>query len=468
MLLIADLPEWGAWLLPIIKKVSEESGSSIWTGYLEALVHEANGDVSAMTATVERLNENHPRFGPAYDWNLQLTKAQHPLTPFDPDVVTVRNRRLAYLTEELIDDPVEVALAKAGAFRRILDTGSAMRTLRAVLRDAGDSKTEVRLMMGWLAVEEENWAAAAEHYFAAALGDPGIYTIRVINSLLGILDGSAKQGADQEGTLSKKRAAEMLAALGERYPLDPMVTLRRLQLSDLDRGAWGDWAKNALDALYRNSGRQPLEAIRPGSTRPWVDLLMDIRIDLARSIVERDLEHEPGNLVLWRLRAEIASALNDDAAAAEIYRALIVIDRSALSTGYELAEIMIAQGRSMTDVTEILEEAGQKEGGGGARSVYLSALAETRTRNPKLGQIIRRLKEPWKARDRAASGVDPTLLGELYVEALLALNRPEDQQEVSRVLADLAKKAPDVPYRSVTVTAMQGLHTRSLQEAGTR
>ena len=35
-----------------------------------------------------------------------------------------------------------------------------MRTLRAVLRDAGDSKTEVRLMMGWLAVEEENWAAA--------------------------------------------------------------------------------------------------------------------------------------------------------------------------------------------------------------------------------------------------------------------------------------------------------------------
>ncbi|MDG1490324.1 MAG: hypothetical protein P8R43_00440, partial [Planctomycetota bacterium] len=90
VLLIADLPEWGAWLLPILEKIRTESGSDIWTSYLQAVVLEATGDIPARAAVVERLVEKYRQFGPGQQWAVQLAESAHPTEPMHPEVVRAR------------------------------------------------------------------------------------------------------------------------------------------------------------------------------------------------------------------------------------------------------------------------------------------------------------------------------------------------------------------------------------------
>lgn len=468
VMLIADRPEWRPWLLPIIDKVRKETGSRTWTGYLEALVHEASGDVAGQTEAVEALVEHNRRFGPAHEWAIELAEARHPAEPLHPEIKLARNARLSSLGAELIDDPVQVALAEASdlAFRK--DNASAVRKLRAVLAEAGDAEIEARLILGTLMIQANQPTEAASYLHEAAMSEPGIFRTVVVDSLLFSLRYAVQaeeKGTSQPGGIGKERALEMLNELSERYPLDPMVTLTRLELSGIPERRWGDWAQNALDQLYQRSDRQPLEALRRGSTRRWVKLLSGVRIDLARDLIERDLLHEPGNLELWNLRAEVASSMNDDVAAARIYNALMSIDpRSDL--GYALAEIMIEGSSSMREINRTLQVSDSAQGGGGPRSNFLRSQAQIRMLNPDYAQLIQRLENTWRSREREATGLDPFALGELYVDALLRRNGPADTLPISKVLEELKKLAASVPYRAASIAAIEGLFTQSRREAG--
>jgi len=469
ILLIADRPEWSAWLLPVLRTLSEETGSKIWTSYLEARIREASGDVNGMTAVVDRLVEKHRRFGPAHEWSIELSEARNPAEPMHPEVVRARRMRLASLGAELIDDPVEVALAEASDLARRNDNASAVAKLRSVLAEAGDSEVEARLILGILMIRASQPSFAANYLHDAALGDPGIFQTVVVDSLLYSLRYAVKaeeDGIKQRGAIGKARALEMLGELSERYPLDPMIMLARLELSQIPKQSWGESAKRALDALYTDSDRRPLEQLRRGSTRRWVELLSEIQIDLARDIVERDLVHEPGNLELWNLRAEIATAMEDDEAAAGIYRALLAIDPRG-EVGYALAEILIERGASIKEVVSVLTDADRAQNGGGNRSLFLRSLAQTRQFKPDLNQMIQRLRGVWSARNRAGSGVDPVRLGELYVDVMMRRNGPGDIMPISKVLEALTEMADETPYRLETVRAINGLFTRAQQEAGT-
>jgi len=469
ILLIADLPEWSGWLLPILEKIRSESGSDIWTSYLKAVALDASGEGPARANLVERLVEKHRQFAPGHEWSVQLAESAHPAEPMHPEVVRARRMRLVSLGAELIDDPIVVALAEASDLARRNDNASAIRTLQAVLKDAGSSETEARLILGILMIRANQPSFAANFLFDAAMGDPGIFQTVVVDSLLFSIRYAVQaqaNGTQQRGAIGRERAMEMLSRLSERYPLDPMVTLARLELSGLPRRSWGEWAEGALDQLYKLSSRRPLEALRRGSTRRWVELLIDVRVDLARKLVERDLIHEPGNLELWNLRARIAEEMEDDEAAAEIYEALLAIDPDG-AMGYSLAEIMIARGDAMKDVFRVLAIADRAQGGGGARSVYLRSLAQARMYRPPLPEMINRLANLWQGRKRAATEVDPVILGELYLRVLRRRGAPEDALEVAKVQEVLASDTERLPYREPVMTALSGLHTRAMQEAGT-
>ncbi len=469
ILLIADLPEWSGWLLPILEKIRIESGSDIWTSYLKAVALEASGNRPARANLVERLVEKHRQFGPGHEWSVQLAESAHPAEPMHPEVVRARRMRLVSLGAELIDDPVVVALAEASDLARRNDNASAIRTLQTVLKDAGSSTTEARLILGILMIRANQPSFAANFLFDAAMGDPGIFQTVVVDSLLFSIRYAVQaqtNGAQQRGAIGRERAMEMLTRLSERYPLDPMVTLARLELSGLPRRSWGEWAEGALDQLYKLSARRPLEALRRGSTRRWVELLIDVRVDLARKLVERDLIHEPGNLELWNLRAKIAEEMEDDEAAAAIYEALLAIDPNG-AMGYSLAEIMIERGDGVRDVFRVLAIADRAQGGGGARSLYLRSLAQARMYRPPLSEIVKRLANLWQGRKRAATDVDPVVLGELYLRMLRRRGTPEDALEIAKVQETLASDAERLPYREPVMTALRGLHTRAMQEAGT-
>ena len=189
-------------------------------------------------------------------------------------------------------------------------------------------------------------------------------------------------------------------------------------------------------------------------------------MDLARKLVERDLIHEPGNLELWNLRAKIAEEMEDDEAAAAIYEALLAIDPNG-AMGYSLAEIMIERGDGVRDVFRVLAIADRAQGGGGARSLYLRSLAQARMYRPPLSEIVKRLANLWQGRKRAATDVDPVVLGELYLRMLRRRGTPEDALEIAKVQETLASDAERLPYREPVMTALRGLHTRAMQEAGT-
>jgi len=470
VLLISDLPEWGAWLLPILTKIRNESGSDIWTSYLQAVVLKTTGDIPARAAVVERLVEKYRQFGPGHQWAVQLAESAHPAEPMHPEVVRARRTRLLSLGAQLIDDPVQVALAEAGELARRNDNASAVRTLQAVLGEAGSSETEARLILGILMIRANQPSFAATFLFEAAMGEPGVFQTVVVDSLLFSIRYAMQADADgteQRGALGRDRALEMLSSLAEEYPLDPMVALARLELSDVPRQNWAGAAKRSLDQIYKLSGRQPLETLRRGSTRPWVEFLFDVRVDLARELVDRDLVHEPGNLELWDLRAKVAEKLDDKVTAAEIYEALLVIDASS-AMGYSLVEIMIERGDTSKDVNRVLKIADSAQNGGGPRSIYLSSLAESRLFQAPLPKLIKRLGSLWENRESAASEVDPVVLGELYLRVLLRRDGPEDVRAIESVQETLAKDyAGQQAYREPFMNAMEGLHTRFLQEAGT-
>ncbi len=469
VLLIADLPEWSAWLLPILQKVQADSGSDIWTSYLQAMALEASGDTSTRSTLVERIVEKHRQFGPGHEWAVQLAEAAYPAEPMHPKVVRARRMRLLSLGEELINDPIEIALAEAGELARRKDGAAAVRTLQAVLGEAGSSGTEARLILGILMIREGQFSFAATFLFDAAMGEPGVFQTVVLDSLRSSIRRviqADSAGAQQRGALGREAALEMLSRLADRYPLDPMVALAKLELSDVPRQNWGESAERSLDDIYQRSGRRSLESLRTGSTRRWVELLTEVRVDLARDLVDRDLIHEPGNLELWKLRAEVAEEMEDEETGAQIYEALLVIDPSS-AMGYSLAEIMIERGDVMKEISRVLQIADRAQGGGGARSTYLSSLAQSRLYKAPLPAIIRRLANLWRGRERAATDVDPVLLGELYLRVLLRRGTPEDTAEVARVLEVLASEAGRLPYREPFMMALGGLHTRALREAGT-
>jgi len=523
MVLIVDRPEWSAWLLPIIDKVGKDSGSGIWSNYLRAVALEASGDVRRLTATVDRLVSKHNRFGPAHDWAVELAKAKYPDEPLRPEVVKARRIRLASLGGDLIGDPVEIALAEAGKEANLRkDNIEAARIIGEVLGDAGEAEVEARLILGYLKAREKQFAAAAEYLFQAAMGDPGVFQEVVIDYLLGCLRKTAEAKTAEAGegnTVEPERAREMLDELVDRYPLDPMVKLVNLKLSGIPRPGWGEIAEGALRSLYKESGRRPLEALRRGSTRPWVELLIEVRVELAWEIINRDLAHEPGNLELWNLRARVAREMDDDEAAAEIYRALMGTSPSR-EVGYSLAEIMISRGKPVTDVLRVLRAADNTGSGGGPRSTLLGSLtrfrhlpmppakprepkledpnfsrqiktfkARTESRAEALNRIIAALENLWQQRSLQVSGVEEGVLGERYLDMLLQRNvdllAPEMVSMKDRdpskldgevrkalidpvtesVLEELSEQAGERPYREATTTALIGLHRKAIEEA---
>ncbi|MDG1491646.1 MAG: hypothetical protein P8R43_07120, partial [Planctomycetota bacterium] len=387
-----------------------------------------------------------------------------------------RRTRLLSLGAQLIDDPVEVALAEACDFARRNDNASAVRTLQAVLGEAGSSETEAQLILGILMIRTKQPSFAAEFLHQAAMGEPGVFQTKVIDSFLFSIRFALEAiEADADGTERlgelKRSLRKKLSEVVNRYKLDPIVALVDLELKDVERENVAGSAKRTLDRIYQASGRQPLETLRRGSTRRWVNFLLDVRVDLARDLVDRDLIHEPGNLELWKLRAEVAEKMDNKETAAEIYEAILVIDAKG-DMGYSLAEIMIERGDTTQDVNRVLKLADRAQNGFDERSTYLRSLHQSRLFKAPLPQLVKNLSRLWRDRESKAfkeSKLDPVDLGELYLRVLLRLNRPEDFEAIERVQDTLANDyAGKLAYREPFMTAMEGLHTRSLQEAGTR
>ena len=431
--LMSSRKEWSPWVIPRITEIASDTGSTLWTQWLYGRVLEATGKRVANLKNASQLTEAHPRFGPGHDIAVRLAERDHPAEPLHPQVARARRIRLQSLGEELIANPIEIRLARAGELARKGKNVEAILELAPVVNSGGIAATEGRLTLGLLMIRAEQYSGAVEQLEAALSSDPGIFKEVVIDSLLFALretisiarDGGGN-AAPQRGQLDETMALEILEDLMRQYPLDPMVALTHLELqptlTSAERGIRGG---KVLERLYQDSGRKPLDQLRRGCTRRWIEFLAPIAPDVAESVLKRDLVLEPGNLDLWQLSGEIAELQNDRVNSKVFYETLMAIDPRP-ETAFALAEIMIEEGANPQASKKILARASRAQAGGSARAIYLQTVADLRDRlldypgkyTPKLVTIVPRLRELWKSRERVRKEVDPLDLGLLYADAL--------------------------------------------------
>ena len=457
--LMSSREEWSAWVIPRIAEIAENTGSTLWTTWLYSRVLEATGKRVASAANAARLTDAHPRFGPGHDIAVRLAERRHPAEPLHPQVARARRIRLQSLGEELIADPIEIRLAKAGELARRGKNIEAILELAPVVNSGGIAATEGRLTLGLLMIRAEQFSGAAEQLEAALSSDPGVFKEVVIDSLLAALREtitSAREGGrtseGQRDMLTENEALSILDRLQEQYPLDPMIALTQLQLlPTLSSAERGVRAAKVLDRLYLDSGRKPLDQLRRGCTRRWINFLSPIAPDVAQAVLERDLVLEPGNLDLWQLSGDVAELRNDRESARSYYETLMAIDPRP-ETAFALAEIMIEDGANPRGSKTILAQASRAQAGGSARAIYLQTVAELRDRYldnksswaPKLINIVPRLSELWKSRERIRKEVDPLDLGLLYTDALFRrLSAIELEGEKARIESEKAKETAD-------------------------
>ncbi|MFT5734409.1 MAG: tetratricopeptide (TPR) repeat protein, partial [Planctomycetota bacterium] len=434
--LMSSRPEWSPWVLPRIKELQRDTRSSLWPLWLRARVEESIGDRASSGRSIAELIGLHPLFGPAHDSAVELAKRAHPSEPLHRQIVRARRIRLQSLGEELIADPIEIRLARAGEFFRSEDYTSAIQELQPVVTSGGINATEGRLMLGMLMIQSEQFSVAADQLERALEQDAGIFEESVIDSLLYALTMAIKNARSQQPTpqrapLSVDAALAKLSALRAKFPLDPRVALGELKLmvpeGKPDLGMLAGVARRMLNDLHRDSGRKPLDQLRRGSTRPWIEFLRDISPELAGEILARDLVLEPGNLDLWQLSGEVAETLGQYEEARGYYETLMKIDPRA-ETAFSLAEIIIREGEDTGAARQLLILASRMLLGGSDKANYLKTVVDLRDERlirgstnkaaPKLEEIVPRLKELWRTRQRIAKEVNSTDLGLLYADAL--------------------------------------------------
>jgi len=459
LFLVSRQVDWSHWLLPRLDQLRSDTGSTIWANWLEIRIHEERDDRAAVRRIVEQLVEVHRGFGPAHDMAVRLIEEDYPAEPLNPTVVRMRRMRLESLGKDLIDDPVEIALAEAGELYQRGEYRKAAQRIQTVLDAGGSAAMQARVILGTLMLKVSQPSFAAQHLYEAAMGEPGVFRVLVIDSLLYSLRfaiASAEAGRPQRGAIGRKRALEILEALAERYPLDPIIALNRLEMYTIDDGERGARARGVLSQLYERSGRQSLETLRPGSTRPWVEMLLKVAPEVAHDLVERDLMHEPGNLTLWLLSGLVAEAQGHLDEARVAYEVHLTIDPVSIA-GYDLAAVLIKSGSGIDDLNSVLLTADRAQGGGGMRSTYLRALGQLRRPKPKLDVVIPQLEKLWGSRARAERKLGQIEIGFLYADALFRRHSTEDMTALETLFLEFSPITGNDPYAGRVVEALSGL-----------
>ena len=465
VMLVAEVPAWHPWAEPRARGLIEETGSTMWGPALLYTILESKDLPTEQRRLVERIQTDHPRFGAAHDWAVQLAAERYPLEPLHPDVVRTRSSRLASLGPDLMNDEIEVAVARAGEFARDGKFTEAVQELIGVIPRGGPRENEGRVMLSILEMRAGEPGFAAVHLHEAAKRDLGAYEDVALEALVESIAAATvdnKAEADFRAPLDRREAQRMLAELSRRYPDDPIIALERVKLGDGSPEERANRARGFLEQLRKRSSDTPLNELRPGATRRWVEFFVDVAPQVAADLVEAELEREPGNLELLRLAGEVAEAADRLDDARRNYETYLAIDPDS-EIGYELVELMISAGAKRSEIARKLSQADRFQAGGSARSTYLNALAKLRDHRPELDRIIRSLAGLWKQRSHSWSEVSPLDLGRLYVDALMRRATSEDLEIVDVVIDDLREIAEGELYEPEFLSALSGIRKRVAQ-----
>lgn len=448
-----------AWL---DRQARTAGGSNLWLEWMRATLDAHWGANGSALAIVKRVRSRIVDFGPA--WNLEeaiLSKSQRS----QEELQSARARRVAALGE-LSGTPLERLIdaahekATAGLFEDALADATAAGELDPTSIRAAVASAEIQLQMQrripalmtlrtLLATREQKRMKV----FSAATAREGADFVAVY---LRTLDEARQLDA---GTISQKRAEQLLEQLRERAPDDPRVVLA---LADLQLGVdrlnptlGVGLAYSTLDRFRAEHKHISLSRLAPDAVRSWARFLTRLDPSRARRFVEEELALAPTETTTW---IELARALE---AEGDYTLALAQLRLAArlLPRGIVEREILRLRSQSEIAYDEIEAAVGAivtSEGlnGPDAELSILNARCIMNQGPRALERVAQLLARADPATLPAHLAAEHGLLTSTY---LLMRGRPADKQAAQPVVDTLRRNPALDPYQRAFVEALDGL-----------
>jgi tetratricopeptide (TPR) repeat protein len=449
VLLLLERQEWWPWIEQELRQIDEQRTGRLWSSWLWAELLRRQGEDTLSGARIDALLTEYNDFEPAWDRRLQALSTQHATDPLARPLLEARVARLAALGEATLEDAIEIALARASAEALAGSDQKAIFELgRTVTRERrGDFAA--RFTLGALLVRFGQHGLAVDHLREAAASAPPEAAGALADALVDAILHAANPAIEQRAPIAPADLPARLDEVVRLFPTDPIVSSVWVRHgADVVQGTTqgttaavisqrATRARLELNRLRRESRQQSLEVMRRGSTAAWVALTLEVAPELARELVDFELERRPGDVALWELAASITDEFGEHAAAESLYRTVLAVDARA-SACLALAERLVRRGAPENEIMPILEHAGRLlEGRQTARSRVLLVDLRMRAPYPDFPFVTGELGAIWNQRATPDGTVSLTRVGFALVAA--HLQRCED---LARQRALLASQPP--------------------------
>ena len=455
-------PDWTAAMVADFSRTKVPDEGSLWPTYLAARGRHMLGLDDDAEALVNSILRPWPTFTPGWDLReeLQATRIQQ---PNHPRVFAKQQQRYDALGPEpgrRLDDLVR----KAYTLSTNEDLAGAMEQVDAALA-LSPHHIPALMFKASLHRKQGEWLDAILACGAAAGRAPTASDSWVVDEFLEILDQAMLSAPD---LMDSGLITEQLDTLEARFQQDPLIPLAKAELDlKTTRSSPGVQLSKALnrlqDFLQRNDG-VALDALRPGSSRAWLQFFIVRDPERAHRFVLEQRKLRPESLDLWRMLGETYEALGRNLEAIALYEQI----HSMLPDGAvarSLARLYADSGEDDARVREFIKYAIKLDKvpprDFGLQLIQARSLINSVTPSAR-NEGIEILAGLWERRKRAADDAQLAEIGELYGLGLTWRSHRADRTLAHEVLTEVEPLITD-PARRNVVRALANL---ALQMSG--
>lgn len=447
LLLALETPGWRAWSVVRWRRLRALEGVAPWPDLLVARGSWMLGRTLEARRQLRAITAEHPRFGPA--WDLLEEVEIERLGRFDhADLVRLRQERRRALGPR-DGEEAEVALELSWTLEKQGRLGRAFEEARnAVELDPTYLPAVSRLAQ--LHERAGSWREALDLYRSATLDAPAEMSSVLVLDYLDFLERAHAADSD---TVSRATVAAELEVLSRNHPDDPMIALARAREKLGEKSTVTALrvrrAFDELDSFRAKTDHRPLDELRPGATRAWMEFYMELDPDAAHEFVRFEFDRVPSDIDNWLMYGETLVAIGHPEAAIDHYRLVLEMMPEA-QTRRALVRLLARYGRDLSEIE---------------RHADAVALIEGRTLDPEMTFYRARalISEGGRSRDTGIELLEdlyqsPETLGDLPLAevgrllgtALVQRGTPVDLRRAEQVLSESVQEIPDPIRRNMT------------------
>lgn len=448
---------WHSWGAQRLQNIDTKV-APLWSLYLGADARSDLGDSDGARRALDMLQRRFADFGPGWD-ALELAMREEGYG--EAGITRIRVQRLEALGPELAGTPLEIAVDTAAGLALDGKPLQARKALHEAIRkaelEAAESRqpapTLGRDLLARLELQLGNNEAALDAYMRASDALPAYSDAPLIEEICDWLEVARRSEA-----LSPQVVQQTLTRLENRFPDDPLIplTASRIDVEHEPTPAGLARSVRRLVGFLDRAAPRPVEELRAGSAREYVEFLLPIAPAEAATLVEADLGRNPGDLDLWLLDAEILVARGRSREALDRLELLTEMSGSP-SSHLSLAHALARRGGVLPrDIDRHLSKAEKGLDDAGPQIMFVRQLMVLDNEKRVPPKNIENLRNLWRRRGELRGDLPISELGRTYAAALLTRRTPVDLRRLEEVIDDLIDGNPE-GYLRDTLRAMLGL-----------